>query len=112
MPTLVAENDCQFFIGSSDTRLAMPSASSSQCEAVSPRCNEAAASAAVSVIMLALTADLACRGDLHGAISIVKRDGDVAALARAFATLSQSALPPESSTDLIRNLARAEWDRS
>lgn len=50
--------------------------------------------------------DIACRGEAHDTAGVTRRPGEVTALAGAFAALSQNALPPRDSADLIRHLAK------
>jgi hypothetical protein len=49
--------------------------------------------------------DVACRGEAYSTTGVTKSAGEVTALASAFTALSQNALPPRESADLIRHLA-------
>lgn len=56
--------------------------------------------------------DVACRGEVRDTSGVTSRASEVTAMAGAFTALSQAALPPQESADLIRHLARSERDRS
>ncbi|HVB45654.1 MAG TPA: helix-turn-helix transcriptional regulator [Streptosporangiaceae bacterium] len=57
------------------------------------------------------TPDVACRGDIHGPVTIVRRHQEVAGLIDAFKALAQSALPPLESAGLIMRLAEKKATR-